>query len=478
MSSVDAVNPSDPVTLSFSAYMEQAAASARAAADTTDAAAATVTWRPYVNRIRIGLAPNLPVDFRLTAATMVCSQSRIKCYCLSDLHADADKNLEWVQTRCVRTADDAGCFTILILPGDIGSSIDRLDQVFRTLVTQFDAVIYVPGNHEAWRRMGKGGPGEKMAVDSVSKMLAVLECARAAGVYVGPLRVTTQAAPPATVALFPLHAWYHSSWDTEPNLTHDLTAAAEMEIPFVDKWADFSMCTWPASVVSHADFASITSDSTALAEAFAGLNEPFLHPPDDDDTFQVGSPLIEPNDTVISFSHFVPRQELCIEKRFLIESQLSKVIGSDALEAQVRRLSPHLHVFGHTHLPIDLELDGIRYLQWPLGYAHEATAQCSRVHSAGPLLVYDSALGTGADAIPYGASVEAKWSAYYRSTPRNSSDTINLAPWVVTRLRSVLDMMGCKQSTARRSAAARDHDRTSRLSNSPQASEVLSDVTP
>jgi hypothetical protein len=82
----------------------------------------------------------------------------------------------------------------------------------------------------------------------------------------------------------------------------------------------------------------------------------------------LSSTIIQPIDTIISFSHFVPRQELCPEKRFLIEPLLSRVIGSNFLEAQIRKIRPTLHIFGHTHIPIDMELDGIRYLQWPLGY--------------------------------------------------------------------------------------------------------------
>jgi hypothetical protein len=82
----------------------------------------------------------------------------------------------------------------------------------------------------------------------------------------------------------------------------------------------------------------------------------------------LGSPCCQSNDTIISYSHYLPRQELSPEKRFLIEPLLSQVIGSDIIESQIRRLQPDLHVFGHLHVPIDLVLDGIRYIQWPLGY--------------------------------------------------------------------------------------------------------------
>lgn len=82
----------------------------------------------------------------------------------------------------------------------------------------------------------------------------------------------------------------------------------------------------------------------------------------------LGSPYSHANDSIISFSHYLPRQELCPEKRYLIEPLLSKVVGSEVLESQIRRLQPDLHIFGHTHIPIDMELENIRYIQWPLGY--------------------------------------------------------------------------------------------------------------
>lgn len=48
---------------------------------------------------------------------------------------------------------------------------------------------------------------------------------------------------------------------------------------------------------------------------------------------------------VISFSHFVPRQELCPEKRFLIEPNLSKVMP------EIKQRTPFPRLISPPHIP-------------------------------------------------------------------------------------------------------------------------------
>lgn len=353
----------------------------------------------------------------VTFSEVITSHERIKCYCVSDLHADSEKNQLWVKENCVRRDEDEDVFTVLILPGDVGSEIERLEQVFKTVVANYNAVVFVPGNHEAWRRgIALGGSAtipderaeERMAIDSTVKLREVMQRAKVNGVFVGPLRikslvsknaqdVSSSANPASSVVIFPLYSWYHSGWDTEPEIRHPDYLGVEEAMPFKRKWGDFSMCSWPDDLVSQDDFCSIDNDNTVLAEYFAAINEPFLSPVKvkavagsmsgalseehlsysneeagdalDSESRESGSPLVQKDDTIISFSHFLPRQELCPEKRFLLEPLLAKVVGSRFLESQIRRLKPHVHLFGHTHIPIDLKLDGVRYVQWPKGYA-------------------------------------------------------------------------------------------------------------
>ena len=90
---------------------------------------------------------------------------------------------------------------------------------------------------------------------------------------------------------------------------------------------------------------------------------------------------------VLSYSHFLPRQELLPERRMLILADLHKVSGSLLLEDQVRRLMPNVHVFGHTHIPMDVTIEGIRYVQWALGMPREQTGQTRVV--MGFMCLYD-----------------------------------------------------------------------------------------
>ncbi|GLI67157.1 hypothetical protein VaNZ11_011370 [Volvox africanus] len=77
------------------------------------------------------------------------------------------------------------------------------------------------------------------------------------------------------------------------------------------------------------------------------------------------------DEDVISFSHFLPLQELLPEKRYLTFPNLAKAVGSTYLADRILRLRPQMHVFGHTHFAWDAVRDGIRYVQAPLAYPSE-----------------------------------------------------------------------------------------------------------
>ena len=81
---------------------------------------------------------------------------------------------------------------------------------------------------------------------------------------------------------------------------------------------------------------------------------------------------------VISFSHFLPRPELHRGYAWLTHFEGSHALGRqlDELYAAANGkwggiLGRCTHIFGHTHFSIDKTIDGVRYVQHPLGNPHE-----------------------------------------------------------------------------------------------------------
>eukprot|EP00048_Salpingoeca_helianthica_P023833 m.27527 g.27527 ORF g.27527 m.27527 type:complete len:351 (+) comp9022_c0_seq2:266-1318(+) len=146
------------------------------------------------------------------------------------------------------------------------------------------------------------------------------------------------------VLIAPLLAWYHADWDQEPDIT-------TLRLPPLDQaCVDFRRCRWPAAMPSA---------SRALAEHVDSLNDLSL---------LSGLP---PTTPIVSFSHFLPRQDLLPEKRMLFYPNLPKMAGSSFLARRVTALRPAIHIFGHTHFGWDATHDGTRFVQAPLCYPTE-----------------------------------------------------------------------------------------------------------
>ena len=369
----------------------------------------------------------------------VPKNKRVIAYCISDLHADGiSENWNWMKEYCIPTVVDKNVYNILIIPGDLANSISSLKRSFKFLSKQWDAVCYVVGNHEAWVNENNEEDNEDedmYAINfrtSVDQLVDVYKEAKKAGIHVGPVCVNhyddsdNDNSSNQKLWMVPLQSFYHSSWDNEPELDDPALLAAEERRPFRRRWQDFRNMKWPTDLTSHQEFTEGDDGrggSLALASAFGDLNESLL------ENWEASSTEAT---TVISFSHYVPRVELSIEKRYLVHPSLARVVGSNRLEKDVRRLKPDLHLFGHTHIPIGMECDGLRYAQWPLGYPRESALQCRIVANQGPMVVFDSHFG-----VPETLDAEtSRWSQHYYENNRDPTN-LELAPWVRDRLERV-----------------------------------------
>ncbi|HKP13761.1 MAG TPA: serine/threonine protein phosphatase, partial [Blastocatellia bacterium] len=106
---------------------------------------------------------------------------------------------------------------------------------------------------------------------------------------------------------------------------------------------DFHYCKWPQEIRHPHEY-------------LAGLNSPNIKSYDG---------------AVISFSHFLPRLELLPAKEGLRFKGLTQVAGCGLIERQIRELKSAVHVFGHSHINRDCEIEGVRYVQNALAYPAE-----------------------------------------------------------------------------------------------------------
>ena len=87
---------------------------------------------------------------------------------------------------------------------------------------------------------------------------------------------------------------------------------------------------------------------------------------------------------MLSLSHFVPR----VDALFPGFAAFRHVMGCAELDAQIARVRPRVHGFGHSHIDVDDFVDGTRFVQRALGHPSDGISEDSA--RAGPALVWCS----------------------------------------------------------------------------------------
>lgn len=253
----------------------------------------------------------------------------MKFYALSDLHVDYEANTTWIsKLSSFDYRDD-----VLLLPGDITHNLTKLSKTLEELAARFQRVLFVPGNHELWVAQ------ERNSMTSIQKFEQVCRVVVESGGSMEPF--TTH-----DVTVVPLLSWYDYSFGQPSPRLREI-------------WTDFHACRWP-------DFA----DAPEVAAWFATLNRP---------------PVTPMTATVISLSHFLPRRELVPLSSSGQQSYLAPVLGCAGLDERIRALRASIHIYGHSHVRRHRQIEGVTYLNNPLGYPDEHWLKDSRlvcVHEA------------------------------------------------------------------------------------------------
>lgn len=236
----------------------------------------------------------------------------MRVFAISDLHIDFEENKSWLAGLSLQDYQR----DVLICAGDLSHQLGEVSQALQCLRNRFDAVMYIPGNHELWVNSSSNGT-------SLDKFRQVMRVAAEEGVLTRPLHLDD-------VSLVPLLAWYDYSF-------------GQPSVDLLRRWADYQLCVWPDGLTQK-----------DIAQYFLSQNQPL------------------PGDTtkpVISFSHFVPRSDLVPDSG--TGGHLRPVLGSEALDVQIRKLGAFMHIYGHYHVNGRQERDGVVYVNNALGYPRE-----------------------------------------------------------------------------------------------------------
>ena len=261
----------------------------------------------------------------------------MQVYAISDVHADFRDNLGQLGqlSRHSYRAD------ALIVAGDVSHEPEVLRRTFHIFVERFRHVFFVPGNHELWLRGGDSS-------NSIQKFETVLRLCESMGVRTGPEVIGSGE---ERVCVVPLFSWY-----TRPGEGIDsLYRERPIQQPAESVWADDYLVKWPG------------------AEDFRPLRY-FLH-------LNAPRGSAEYPADRISFSHFLPRQDLMFpapgETPYTAPDparalfNFSAVAGSTLIDQQVRQLGSRVHVYGHQHRNRRRLYEGIWYVSNCLGYPEE-----------------------------------------------------------------------------------------------------------
>lgn len=259
----------------------------------------------------------------------------MRVFAISDLHVDFRENQTWVS----QLSDLDHCEDVLLMAGDVSHRLDRMQWVFDTLNEKFAHLFFVPGNHDLWVR-------EEDVTDSIDKYERLMQLCNTCD-------VKTQPEVLPDVQIVPLLSWYRL-----PEFGDDsLFVSKQGEDTSLRMWSDKRFTRWPFEAQDVVDY-FLCENARSIMKLKNELQ-------------------------VISFSHFLPRQELIFSTA--IERQkhspgardphpgfnFSRVAGTWLLDQQIRKIGACVHVYGHQHRNRVRVIEGVCYVSHCLGYRRE-----------------------------------------------------------------------------------------------------------
>jgi predicted phosphodiesterase len=256
----------------------------------------------------------------------------LRIYGLGDLHADFAANRELIESL---SGQDYLADTLLVA-GDVAHRPELIRAILVGLRRRFAHVFFVPGNHDLWVAGAATEEVTETSLDRLDEIWAICEVE-------GIQRERTCL---GALEIVPLLSWYEPGLDGG-SMAGGVDDTDEVMRRLGRRWADRRYCRWPSHLATD----------PSRCQFFEQINETIL---DGSST----KPLL-------TFSHFCPRTDLLPDVKYLRFGHLPRVAGSPRLDRQIRSAGSRLHLYGHTHIPQNMVIEGVRYVNAPLGYPRE-----------------------------------------------------------------------------------------------------------
>lgn len=275
----------------------------------------------------------------------------MRIFAISDLHVDFSENFKWV----VKLSQSDYQNDVLLIAGDVTHDLELLEKTLMLLKRRFMEVFFVPGNHELWLK-------NNLFKNSLEKFWAVMHVCESCEVHTNSLTLKDE----INITIFPILSWYTLSTEGDDSLYWP----KEGEDLDLSMWSDTHLVNWPSDIKASEFFLSLSDKQQNIS--------------------------LTPSNLTISFSHFLPRQELMyvygqkIHTDRSPEFNFSSVAGSSKIDTLLRNIGSSLHLYGHHHRNQIQNIQGVTYISCCLGYPfeHYCRKQWDFEHQ-GPVKIYD-----------------------------------------------------------------------------------------
>jgi 3',5'-cyclic AMP phosphodiesterase CpdA len=250
----------------------------------------------------------------------------------SDLHVTHKGNAEVVDQ--IRPYADGDW---LIVAGDIAETASAIEETLKRLVDRFEKVLWTPGNHELWTM-----PDDPVKARGQQRYEYLVERCRALGVITPEDEYPIWETEQESFVVAPLFLLYDYSFRLPEHQTVEqgLAYANEVGLVFTDEHL-----LHPDPYPTRQDWCAARVEATErrLAALPADLRTVLI----------THFPLHRGPTTMLRYPH------------------LAMWCGTERTADWHLRFRAAVAVYGHLHIPVTLEYDGVRFEEVSLGYPRE-----------------------------------------------------------------------------------------------------------